>query len=61
MRFSRLAAVTGVTVLVLGIASCSSTGGKPRESGGGMGGGTVDTPRATIAICLLYTSDAADE
>ena len=28
MRFSRLAAVTGVTVLVLGIASCSSTGRK---------------------------------
>ncbi len=49
-RFSRLASVTGVTVLVLGIASCSSTGGKPRESDGGMGGGTVDTPRATIAM-----------
>lgn len=49
MRFSRLAAVTGA-VLVLGIASCSSTGGKPRESDGGMGGGTVDTPRVTIAM-----------
>jgi simple sugar transport system substrate-binding protein len=48
MRFSRLAAVAGA-VLVLGIA-CSSTGGKPRESDGGMGGGTVDTPRATIAM-----------
>jgi simple sugar transport system substrate-binding protein len=50
MRFSRLAAVAGASVLVLGIASCSSTGGKPRESDGGMGGGTVDTPRATIAM-----------
>ncbi len=50
MSGSRLAAITGVVVLVLGIASCSSTGGKPRETGGGMGGGTVDTPRATIAM-----------
>jgi simple sugar transport system substrate-binding protein len=50
MKFSQLAAITGVTVLVLGIASCSSTGGKPRETGGGMGGGTVDTPRATVAM-----------
>lgn len=50
MRISRLAAITGAVVLVLGIASCSSTGGKPRDTGGGMGGGTVDTPRATIAM-----------
>ena len=50
MRFSRLATVTGVSVLVLAVASCSSTGGKPRESDGGIGGGTVDTPRATIAM-----------
>ena len=49
-RFSRLAAMAGASVLVVAIASCSSTGGKPRESGGGMGGGTVDTPRATIAM-----------
>jgi simple sugar transport system substrate-binding protein len=50
MRFSRLAAVAGASMLVVGIAACSSTGGKPRESGGGMGGGTADTPRATIAM-----------
>src|ERR1700716_4581568 len=50
MRFSRLAAIAGAGVLVAGIASCSSTGGKPQESGGGMGGGAADTPRATIAI-----------
>jgi simple sugar transport system substrate-binding protein len=50
MRFSRLAAITGASVLVVGIAACSSTGGKPQESGGGMGGGTADTPRATIAM-----------
>ena len=50
MRFSRLAAIAGASVLVVGIASCSGAGGKPRESGGGMGGGTVDTPRVTIAM-----------
>ncbi|MDX1882070.1 substrate-binding domain-containing protein [Mycolicibacterium sp. 120270] len=50
MRFSRLAAIAGASVLVLGIASCSSTGGKPREEGGGMGAGQADTPRATVAM-----------
>jgi simple sugar transport system substrate-binding protein len=50
MRFSRLAAIAGASVLVAAIASCSSTGGKPQQNGGGGGGGTVDTPRATIAM-----------
>jgi simple sugar transport system substrate-binding protein len=50
MRFSRLAAIAGASVLVLGIASCSGTGGKPEEAGGGEGGGSVDTPRMTIAM-----------
>ena len=52
MRFSRLAAIAGASVLVLGIASCSGTGGKPEESndGGGGGGGSVDTPRMTFAM-----------
>ena len=51
MRFSRLAAIAGAGVLVLGIASCSGTGGKPEESNGGGGGGeTADTPRMTIAM-----------
>jgi simple sugar transport system substrate-binding protein len=50
MKFSRLAAVAGASVLVVGIASCSGTGGKPEESGNGMGGGTADTPRMTIAM-----------
>ncbi|MCW2685500.1 MAG: ABC-type sugar transport system, periplasmic component [Mycobacterium sp.] len=50
MRFSRLAAVAGAGVLAVGIASCSSTGGKPQETNGGMGGGTADTPRVTIAM-----------
>jgi simple sugar transport system substrate-binding protein len=50
MRFSRLAAIAGASVLAVGIASCSSTGGKPEESNGGGSGGTVDTPRMTIAM-----------
>jgi simple sugar transport system substrate-binding protein len=50
MRFCRLAAVAGASVVVLGLASCSSTGGKPQESGNGMGAGTANTPRATVAV-----------
>ncbi|BBY61986.1 substrate-binding domain-containing protein [Mycolicibacterium helvum] len=50
MRFIRLAAVAGASALVLGLAACSATGGKPRDSGGGSGGGTVDTPRMTVAM-----------
>ena len=50
MRFSRLAAIAGASVLVVGIASCSSTGGKPEESGNGMGAGQANTPRATVAM-----------
>src|SRR3954463_2647312 len=50
MRFSRLAAVAGASVLVFGIASCSSTGGKPASTGGGMGAGQANTPRVTIAM-----------
>src|SRR5262245_44635696 len=50
MNFNRLAAMAGASVLVFGIAACAGTGGKPQESGGGMGGGTADTPRATVAM-----------
>jgi simple sugar transport system substrate-binding protein len=50
MRFSRLAALAGASVIALGIVSCSSTGGKPEDAGNGGGGGTVDTPRMTIAM-----------
>lgn len=48
--FTRLAAAAGASVLALGIVSCSSTGGAPQQSGEGGGGGTVDTPRMTIAM-----------
>ena len=50
MKFGPLAAIAGASVLVLGIASCSSTGGKPQENGGGMGAGQANTPRATVAM-----------
>lgn len=50
MTFRRLAAIAGAGVIALGVVSCSSTGGKPESSGDGMGGGTVDTPRMTVAM-----------
>jgi simple sugar transport system substrate-binding protein len=49
-RFQRLAATAvGVAALVT-MTACSSTGGKPQESGGGMAAGQADTPRFTIAM-----------
>lgn len=50
MAFRRLVAIAGAGVIALGIVSCSSTGGKPESTGDGMGGGTVDTPRMTVAM-----------
>jgi simple sugar transport system substrate-binding protein len=50
MKFVRLAAVVGAGVLTLGLASCSSTGGKPRDTGSGMGAGQANTPRVTVAM-----------
>ena len=50
MKFVRLAAVVGAGVLTLGVASCSSTGGKPDSKGGGMGAGQANTPRVTVAM-----------
>ena len=51
MKFVRLAAAAGAGVLALGLVSCSSTGGKPADSGGAGGsGGGVNTPRVTIAM-----------
>jgi simple sugar transport system substrate-binding protein len=32
------------------VISCSSTGGRPRESQNGMQAGTADTPRITVAM-----------
>ena len=50
MVFKRLAVIAGAGVLAMGIVSCSSSGGKPEGSGADGGGGTVDTPRMTIAM-----------
>ncbi len=50
MRFSRLVAAAGASVLALAAVSCSSTGGKQESSGGGSGAGQADTPRATVAM-----------
>ena len=47
-RWAKFASVAAAAALV---AACSSTGGKPEEaSGDGSGGGTVNTPRVTIAM-----------
>ncbi|TGD90606.1 sugar ABC transporter substrate-binding protein [Mycolicibacterium sp. CH28] len=50
MRFNRLATLAGTGALVIGLAACSATGGKPRDNGNGMGAGSADTPRMTIAM-----------
>jgi simple sugar transport system substrate-binding protein len=50
MKFVRLAAVAGVGLLTLGLASCSSTGGKPADNGGGTGAGQASTPRIVVAM-----------
>lgn len=50
MKLGRLVAVAGAGVLALGLASCSSTGGKPASNGGGMGAGQANTPRMTVAM-----------
>ena len=50
MAFKRLAALAGAGVLAFSMAACSSTGGAPQGSGEGGGGGTVDTPRMTVAM-----------
>jgi simple sugar transport system substrate-binding protein len=46
----KIAAVAVSAAVITLLGACSSTGGKPQESGGGMGGETADTPRATIAM-----------
>ena len=46
-------------LLTLLVASCSSTGGKPRTAEGGMAAGTADTPRITIALITHATPGSA--
>jgi simple sugar transport system substrate-binding protein len=49
-RRRRIPLVIGVLLSVAALASCSSTGGKPASSGGGMGAGQANTPRVTVAM-----------
>ncbi|TQC50732.1 sugar ABC transporter substrate-binding protein [Rhodococcus sp. WS4] len=46
----RVAVLACASALVMSLAACSSTGGKPDSSGSGIGAGTADTPRITIAM-----------
>jgi simple sugar transport system substrate-binding protein len=51
VRRSRVPLAIGALVSAVVLAACSSTGGKPADSGGAGGsGGSVDTPRVTIAM-----------
>jgi len=40
----------GAACLCVALTACSSTGGKPRASDGGMNAGQADTPRFTVAM-----------
>ena len=42
--------VVATLAAVLTFSACSSTGGKPRSTDGGMSAGSANTPRATIAM-----------
>lgn len=50
MALKRLAVCAGAGVMALSMVACSSGGGKQDGAGEGSGGGTVDTPRMTIAM-----------
>lgn len=50
MALKRLAVLAGAGVMALSMVACSSSGGKQDGAGEGGGGGTVDTPRMTIAM-----------
>jgi simple sugar transport system substrate-binding protein len=52
-RSQRRRAITVAAALLslaMALVSCSSTGGRPRDTGSGMAAGSADTPRATIAM-----------
>jgi simple sugar transport system substrate-binding protein len=50
MALKRLAVLAGAGVMALSMVACSSSGGKQDSAGEGGSGGTVDTPRMTIAM-----------
>jgi len=43
-------AAVGLALLAGSLAACSSTGGKPSASGGGLSAGAANTPRITLAM-----------
>ena len=45
-----MAVIAGLSAVMLALSACSSTGGKPRATDGGMNAGSADTPRVTIAM-----------
>jgi simple sugar transport system substrate-binding protein len=47
---AKVVASVACLATVLAASACSSTGGKPRTSDGGMGSGQADTPRFTVAM-----------
>lgn len=50
LYFRRAVAFSAALVIAVAVSACSSTGGKPRSTDGGMAAGTADTPRVTIAM-----------
>src|ERR1700761_7757188 len=48
MKALRITAASAAVLIAL--TACSSTGGKPRTTGDGMGSGQADTPRFTVAM-----------
>jgi simple sugar transport system substrate-binding protein len=49
-HFQKFAATAVGVAALITMTACSSTGGKPRDNGGGMGAGQADTPRFTVAM-----------
>ncbi|HEY5853584.1 MAG TPA: substrate-binding domain-containing protein [Aldersonia sp.] len=49
-RGARIVALAAGGALVAALAACSSTGGKPEDSGSGISAGQADTERVTIAM-----------
>jgi len=47
---TRRIAAAGCAAALVALTACSSTGGKPQETGGEMASGQADTPRFTVAM-----------
>jgi simple sugar transport system substrate-binding protein len=50
MIMNRLRVAAALAAVAIALSACSSTGGKPRTSDGGMAAGHADTPRFTVAM-----------